>query len=144
MKNKMEARKMERLKSWKLSALLLLTLVPVVYLPVAYASFQSREHFKLTIGSWTLDCHSRLRTRVEVSYETTPGRWVNYQSYWTPAVIYVAKCTRAYVFLREDPTCRCARFLFWDNYGIARGPDGNRNWYLDMTNDRTMVATYQE
>ncbi len=99
-------------------------------------------YYQLVVRAWTEEHHCELRARVEVSYEAIDGRWVEYQSVWTPAIILVRRCSRAYVFLREDPPFE-DQFLYWDNYGIARGPQGDRNWYLDMTGDRTMVATYR-
>lgn len=116
--------------------------VPIVGL--AYVPPESQGAYLLKLEGRTEHGCQPLRTRVEVNYRKPNGQWVEYESHWSTDMIQVTRNTRAYVFLREDPSGYAGRFLFWDNYGIARGPPGDRNWYLDMNSDRTMVATYRD
>jgi len=101
-------------------------------------------YYTLTLKAWTESAHQTLRARIEVNYRKPNGQWVEYESHWTTDTIKVARDTRAYVYLREDPSGYAGQFLYWDNYGIARGPSGDRNWYLDMNDDRTMAAAYRD
>jgi len=107
---------------------------------------QGTGYYTLTIKAWTESGRRELTgAYVEVNYRRYwDGQWVEYEKHLTPDSIRVARGTRVHVFLRRDPySYSYGQFLYWDNYGIARGSLGDRSCYLDMNGDRTIVATYR-